>query len=47
VPKDLPLNPNACWDWWGYTGIDYAVNTGSQMRTLHNMVQFFANLTNA
>ena len=20
----LPLNPEGCWDWWGYTGPDYA-----------------------
>jgi poly(3-hydroxybutyrate) depolymerase len=24
-------NPNACWDWWGYTGSDYVLQSGVQM----------------
>jgi hypothetical protein len=24
-------NPNACWDWWGYTGNDYVLQSGVQM----------------
>jgi hypothetical protein len=24
-------NPNACWDWWGYTGKDYVLQSGVQM----------------
>jgi hypothetical protein len=24
----MPSNPNACWDWWAYTGKDYAEQTG-------------------
>lgn len=33
VKKSLaaPLNPHGCWDWWGYTGGDYATRTGRQM----------------
>lgn len=27
-----PLNPNACWDWWGYTGEHYDTRDGAQMR---------------
>lgn len=27
-------NPLACWDWWGYTGPDYALRDGPQMRVL-------------
>jgi len=30
----LPLNPNACWDWWGYTGPDYDTRRGVQQRWL-------------
>lgn len=29
-----PLNPKACWDWWGYGGADYDTRTGAQMRWL-------------
>eukprot|EP00047_Mylnosiga_fluctuans_P004200 m.233217 g.233217 ORF g.233217 m.233217 type:complete len:330 (+) comp12479_c0_seq1:109-1098(+) len=35
---DVPYNPQGCWDWWGYTGLDYAVRAGSQMKTVHNMI---------
>jgi poly(3-hydroxybutyrate) depolymerase len=27
-----PLNPNACWDWWGYTGEHYDTREGAQLR---------------
>jgi len=30
----LPLNPKACWDWWGYTGPDYDTRRGVQQRWL-------------
>ncbi len=26
-----PMNPHGCWDWWGYTGDDYARRSGKQM----------------
>jgi hypothetical protein len=29
-----PLNPKACWDWWGYTGKDYDTRNGVQLRWL-------------
>ena len=29
-----PINPHACWDWWGYTGDDYATRSGAQMIVL-------------
>lgn len=29
-----PLNPYGCWDWWGYTGDDYAKRSGKQMKVL-------------
>ena len=30
----LPLNPKACWDWWGTTGPDYDTRRGVQQRWL-------------
>lgn len=32
------LNPKCCFDWWGYTGIDYACKLGLQMITVQNMI---------
>jgi poly(3-hydroxybutyrate) depolymerase len=34
----LPLNPEGCWDWWGYSGADYAVRTGVQIRAIAAMI---------
>lgn len=31
-----PLNPKACWDWWGYSGPDYDTRQGVQLRWLAN-----------
>jgi hypothetical protein len=31
-------NPNACFDWWGYTGQDYATKTGPQMKAIKAMI---------
>lgn len=33
----LPLNPKACWDWWGYSGGDYDTRDGLQLRWLANV----------
>ena len=45
VQKSLvaPLNPHGCWDWWGYTGDDYANRNGKQMSVLANWVNDLAN----
>lgn len=32
------LNPKSCWDWWGYSGTDYASNLGIQPSTIKGMV---------
>jgi hypothetical protein len=32
------LNPNRCWDFWGYTGPDYRTKRGPQMRAVKNMI---------
>jgi hypothetical protein len=31
-------NPNGCWDFWGYTGGDYRVQDGLQMRAVKAMI---------
>lgn len=33
----MPLNPKACWDWWGYTGRDYDTRDGAQLRWLRRV----------
>jgi hypothetical protein len=33
----LPLNPKACWDWWGYSGADYDTRDGLQLRAVAGM----------
>ena len=30
-PDVMLGNPNACWDWWGYTGTNYVLQSGVQM----------------
>lgn len=30
----VPLNPKACWDWWGFSGADYDTRRGVQQRWL-------------
>jgi hypothetical protein len=34
----VPLNPNGCFDWWGFTGTAYASKLGPQMATIMHMV---------
>ena len=29
-----PVNPLACWDWWGYTGANYLDRDGAQLKLL-------------
>ncbi|MCM8566249.1 extracellular catalytic domain type 2 short-chain-length polyhydroxyalkanoate depolymerase [Thauera linaloolentis] len=31
-------NPKGCWDWWGYTGTDYATRDGGQVRAIRAML---------
>lgn len=33
------INPNGCWDWWGYTGRHFADQQGVQMRAIRNMIE--------
>jgi poly(3-hydroxybutyrate) depolymerase len=34
----VPLNPNGCWDWWGYEGDDYALRSGAQIAAVRAMI---------
>jgi poly(3-hydroxybutyrate) depolymerase len=36
--SESPSNPHGCWDWWGYTGGDYAKKAAPQMRGIMAMV---------
>ena len=33
-----PVNPRGCWDWWGYSGADYASRGGAQLSAVHRML---------
>ncbi|BDX05148.1 extracellular catalytic domain type 2 short-chain-length polyhydroxyalkanoate depolymerase [Planctobacterium marinum] len=39
IASNNPLNPLACWDWWGYTGDDFAQRSGPQMSAIATMVE--------
>lgn len=43
VPLPWP-NPLGCWDWWGFTGSDFHVKSGAQIRAIDAMI---ARLTGA
>ena len=36
------LNPRGCWDWWGYTGPQYAAKAGPQIRAVKAMIDRLA-----
>jgi poly(3-hydroxybutyrate) depolymerase len=36
------FNPRGCWDWWGYTGAQYATKLGPQIRAVRSMVDRLA-----
>jgi poly(3-hydroxybutyrate) depolymerase len=35
---ETPGNPNACWDWWGYTDQRYATRDGMQLAAVRRML---------
>ena len=39
LTTELTKNPQGCWDFWGYTGSDYATKTGKQMAIVFKMAQ--------
>jgi hypothetical protein len=34
-----PLNPQGCWDWWGYTGSDYLTKEAPQIKAVYRMLE--------
>jgi hypothetical protein len=37
-----PINPQGCWDWWGYTGRDYLTRSAPQIQAVRSMVDRLA-----
>ena len=37
--KASTINPNGCWDWWGYTGLDYLGKDAPQIKAIWAMVE--------
>jgi hypothetical protein len=35
-------NPKGCWDWWGYSAVDYATRNGPQMVAVRKMISRLA-----
>lgn len=38
-PGFFPVNPQGCWDWWGYTGLNFQTQSGAQLSALRSMVK--------
>ena len=39
APSDaFPFNPRGCWDWWGYSGLNFQVRSGVQLSAVKAMV---------
>ena len=36
--RGVAVNAEGCWDWWGYTGGNYAAQAALQMTAIMNMV---------
>jgi hypothetical protein len=43
-PQAAPgtVNPQACWDWWGYTGREYLTRAGPQITAVRRMLDRLA-----
>jgi len=37
----IPLNPKACWDWWGYTGAPYDTREGAQVSWVGRLLDHY------
>ncbi len=35
----MPMNPQACWGWWGYTDTNYANRKGQQIQAVVKLAQ--------
>ena len=40
--KASTVNPKGCWDWWGYTGLDYLGKDAPQIKAIWSMVEQLA-----
>ncbi len=38
-------NPRGCWDWWGYSGLNFATKDGAQMSSVKQVIDQFLNQT--
>jgi poly(3-hydroxybutyrate) depolymerase len=38
-PTTIPPNPDGCWDWYGYTGLNFQTQSGPQLAAVRAMVQ--------
>jgi poly(3-hydroxybutyrate) depolymerase len=38
-PTAIPDNPEGCWDWWGYTGLNFQIQSGQQLSAIRAVVQ--------
>lgn len=36
--SNMPVNPMGCWDWWGYSGLNFQTQSGAQLSVIHAMV---------
>jgi len=39
ITEVFPANPAGCWDWWGFDGKNYDINTGTQMQAIYAMLK--------
>ena len=42
VKASATINPHGCWDWWGYTGLDYLGKDAPQIKAIWAMVEQLA-----
>lgn len=42
----MPLNPQGCWDWWGYSSSDYANKDGAQIKAVKALLMSLHSQTN-
>jgi poly(3-hydroxybutyrate) depolymerase len=40
--EESTVNPHGCWDWWGYTGLDYLGKDAPQIAAIWAMVEQLA-----
>ncbi|MDC8831721.1 extracellular catalytic domain type 2 short-chain-length polyhydroxyalkanoate depolymerase [Alteromonas gilva] len=38
----MPMNPQGCWDWWGYTSAAYVTSEGPQIKAVNAFIDFLA-----